>query len=224
MLHHGLAFDYVPSAEPPPADFASRPYAAYVLSDYPATRLGDSAMLHIKSRVEQGAGLLMIGGWESYHGLGGDFHQSPLAEVLPVEMQSCDDRRNCPQPCLIEAVGDHAILAGLPWQEPPTIGGYNLLREKPGAELLLSAARFSALREGGHYHFDRTGTAPLLVVGQYGTGRTAALATDVAPHWVGGFVDWGDQRVTQAVGSGAIEVGNWYAQFFRNLVAWVGNM
>ncbi len=32
-----------------------------------------------------------------------------------------------------------------------------------------------------------------LVVGQHGRGRTAALATDVAPHWVGGLVDWGDR-------------------------------
>ena len=75
---------------------------------------------------------------------------------------------------------------------------------------------------GANYQFDRTGTAPLLVVGRHGAGRTAALATDVAPHWVGGFVDWGDQRVKQDVGGGAIEVGNWYARFFCNLVTWVG--
>jgi hypothetical protein len=50
------------------------------------------------------------------------------------------------------------------------------------------------------------------------------LATDVAPHWVGGFVDWGDQRVAQAVANDGIEVGNWYARFFRNLLVWTGNL
>ena len=104
LLHHGLAFDYVPSAESPPADFASQPYAAYVISDYPASRLGDAAMAHMAARVEQGAGLVMLGGWESFHGRLGEYHQSPLAAVLPVTMQSCDDRRNFAQPCLIEKV------------------------------------------------------------------------------------------------------------------------
>ena len=49
------------------------------------------------------------------------------------------------------------------------------------------------------------------MVGRHGYGRTAALATDVAPHWVGGLVDWGDQRITQKVTEDSIEVGNWYA-------------
>ena len=51
----------------------------------------------------------------------------------------------------------------------------------------------------------------------------AALATDVAPHWVGGFVDWGDDRVVQEDRRAElIEFGDWYGQFFRNLVAWAG--
>ena len=63
-----------------------------------------------------------------------------------------------------------------------------------------------------------------MVVGQHGKGRTAALATDVAPHWVGGLVDWGDRRVVQDVAGGFIDVGNWYAQFFRNLLVWTGQL
>jgi uncharacterized membrane protein len=63
-----------------------------------------------------------------------------------------------------------------------------------------------------------------LVLGRYGRGRTVTLATDVAPHWVGGLVDWGDRRVVQGVADGFIEVGNWYARFFRNLVAWAAQI
>ena len=146
MLHHGLAFDYVPSAEPPPADFASKSYAAYVISDYSAARLGHAAMTHIAAHVEQGAGLVMLGGWDSFHGRLGEYHQSPLAAVLPVLMQSCDDRRNFAQPCLVEKACDHEILAGLPWDQPPGIGGINAVTAKPEAETLLVAASFSVLR------------------------------------------------------------------------------
>jgi hypothetical protein len=28
----------------------------------------------------------------------------------------------------------------------------------------------------------------------------------------------------QEIGGGTIEVGNWYARFFRNLVAWAGKL
>jgi uncharacterized membrane protein len=216
-----------------------------VISDYPAARFGEPHMTHIAARIRQGAGLVMIGGWESFHGQHGEYHTSPLATVLPVTMQSCDDRRNSPQPCLVEKIADHEILADLPWDEPPAIGGYNLITAKPDSETLLAAARFSVVRvepvknfrlagketssfsvvpSGESFKFTRVGTAPLLVVGGFSKGRTAALATDVAPHWAGGFVDWGDQRIVQEVGGGTIEVGNWYAQFFRNLVAWVGKL
>lgn len=224
LLHHGLAFDYVPSAESPPAEFALTRYAAYVISDYRASRLGSAAMAQLVAQVEQGAGLVMLGGWESFHGRLGEYHHSLLAAILPVMMESCDDRRNFAQPCLIEKVADHEILAGLPWDQPPGIGGINTVTAKPGAETLLTAAQFSVRYSEHAYSFVPTGQAPLLIVGRHGAGRTAALATDVAPHWVGGFVDWGDRRIVQEVGGGTIEVGNWYARFFRNLVAWAGQI
>ena len=47
------------------------------------------------------------------------------------------------------------------------------------------------------------------MVGEFGRGRTAALATDVAPHWVGPLVDWGVPRVAaQAPQANAVEVGD----------------
>ncbi len=203
FLHYGTAFDHVPSAEPPPAEFASIPYAAYVISDYPSLRLGHAAMAHIAARVEEGAGLLMIGGWESFHGRLGEYNESPLASVLPVLMRASDDRRNFPQPCLIEKAAEHEILSGLPWDQPPGIGGINLVTAKPGAETLLAAASFSVLHtvplksfrlaaketgvasfslvhSGEAFHFSAADRAPLLIVGRYGAGRTAALTTDVS--------------------------------------------
>lgn len=224
MLHHGLAHDHVPSAAAPPPGFLAAPYALYVVSDYPAASFGAAAMEHVVRRVGEGSGLLMLGGWESFHGRLGEYHRSPLAVALPVTMANADDRRNSAQPCLIDKVADHPVLADLPWDEPPCIGGYNAVTAKPGSETLLRAVRYHVRRVADGFDFEREATAPLLVVGHHGRGRTAALATDAAPHWVGGLVDWGDGRVVQDVAGAFIEVGNWYARFFRNLLAWTGNL
>ena len=226
MLHFGLEFDYVPSTDAPPASFAATPYALYIVSDYPAATFGRAAMSHVAERVSQGAGLAMLGGWESFFGRLGEYHASPLAEVLPVVMQQSDDRRNSAQPCLIDKKVDHPILEGLPWNQPPGIGGYNAIAPKPGTTTLLTSVRFAVYRAGSgtDFRFIPGEEIPLLVVGQHGRGRVAALATDVAPHWVGGLVDWGDRRITQEVAGGSVEIGNWYAQFFHNLLVWTGQL
>jgi hypothetical protein len=224
MQEYSLPFDHVPSNESPPATFRRRRYALYVVSDYPAAQFGTAAMTHVAGRVAAGAGLLMLGGWESYFGRLGEYHESPLADVLPVVMQLADDRRNYAQPCLIRRVAEHPILKDLPWDAPPAIGGRNLVRAKDGARTLLNAVEFLVREEAGKFHFLRGVEAPLLVVGRHGRGRTAALATDVAPHWVGGLVDWGNRRVAQAVAGELVEVGNWYAMFFCNLLTWTGRL
>ena len=84
---------------------------------------------------------------------------------------------------------------------------------------------FQAIFDKGRFDFLPLDQHPLLVLGMHGAGRTAALMTDLAPHWVGGFVDWGDgERVkAQAPGSWQIEVGNFYSQFIANLLAWTGS-
>lgn len=222
MGHFGLPYDHVASPESPAPEFASRQYALYVVSDYASSRFRKGEMRHLAECVHSGSGLLMLGGWESFFGQSGQYHQSPLADVLPVSMRPADDRCNCAQPCLIEKTEDHPILDGLPWNQPPGIGGFNAFAPKPGSKMLLRSVRFSVQRVDGEFKFVRGESAPLLVVGGYGDGRAAALATDAAPHWVGGLVDWGDRRVIQEVAGGSIEVGNWYAKFFRNLLVWTG--
>ena len=224
MTHFGLAYDHVPSPEPPDAAFGSRRYALYVLSDYPRARLADEHLDHLARCVRDGSGLVMIGGWESFHGRLGEYHQTPLAEVLPVSMLAEDDRRNCAQPCLVRKAAEHEILARLPWDAPPGIGGFNALAAKAGTQTLLESVQFAVRCRGDAFEFTPGDRSPLLVVGHHGRGRTAALATDVAPHWVGGWVDWGDRRVVQDLAGTFIDVGNWYARFFRNLLAWTGRL
>ncbi len=224
MSHFGLPYEYVPSAESPEAGFASRQYALYVVSDYPAARFRGGQMEHVVRSVGSGSGLLMLGGWESYFGRLGEYHRSPLAEALPVTLLDSDDRRNAAQPCLVQKVAEHPILEGLPWHCPPGIGGYNVLLPKAKSQTLLRCVPFRVESRGDKFKFRRGQSAPLLVVDTWGEGRTAALATDVAPHWVGGMVDWGDRRIVQELPGGFVEIGNWYAEFFRNLLVWTGRM
>jgi uncharacterized membrane protein len=221
MTHFGLAYEYVPSHVPLTRDLLGT-RALFILSDYPAAMIDAALQSEIVAQVERGAGLLMIGGWESFHGFGGNWDGTPIGDVLPVEIAPRDDRCNFSQSAyLLAQDAGHPILEGLLWEQPPAIGGMNELSPKPQSRVLLAAQPLRIVREADDWRFAVAGSRPLLVTGQHGRGRTAAMMTDVAPHWVGGFVDWGDGRVTaQAAGAGAIEVGHWYAQFWRQLIEW----
>jgi uncharacterized membrane protein len=224
MSHHGLVYDHVPSNRAPEDELLARGHSLYVVSDYPASNFGDEQMELIVDRVRDGSGLVMLGGWESFHGRIGEYHDTPLADALPVTMLDGDDRCNCAQPCVVDKAAEHPILDGLPFDSPPLIGGFNRLGPGADSDTLLTCVRFRVRRGRDGFDFIRGEEAPLLIVGSHGSGRTAALATDVAPHWVGGWVDWGDGRLIVEVGPGFVEVGNWYARFFRNLLVWSGRL
>ena len=220
----GWNFDYRRSDESLSAEMLDPPRALFIVSDYPATRMNALTQRKLLEQVAAGAGLIMLGGWESFHGLGGDWDGTPIGDALPVVIESQDDRMNCDQPVLVRCVAEHPAVSGLPWDSrPPVIGGFNRFTAKPDATVVLEAARFTARRFDADFVFEPMDSHPLLVVGEFGQGRTAALATDVAPHWIGPLVDWGIPRVTaQAPDANGVEVGGDYAKFFRQLLSWVG--
>jgi uncharacterized membrane protein len=127
--------------------------------------------------VEGGAGLAMVGGYMSFSGIEGKarYGMTPLARVLPVELLSGDDRLETPEGVVPEVVrSDHPILVGLE-REWPYFLGYNKLRLKKGADLVMSCR-----------------DDPFLVVEDVGEGRTAAFASDCSPHWGSReFLSWG---------------------------------
>jgi uncharacterized membrane protein len=178
----------------------------------------------IARRVRRGTGLLMIGGWESFQGTGGSYNGTVIEEILPVRISPEDDRVNTAFPCLVYKREKHPIFEGLPFDEPPCIGGYNRVTAKAEARLLLEVIRYRTRAEDSSCSFAEEGRDLLLSVGAYGDGRTAAFTSDAAPHWVGGFVDWGEQRVSCKVAGGEVEVGAFYATFFANLVRWTGRL
>ena len=223
MTRAGIAYDYHASDETFCEAWLSTECQAVILSDYPSANFTGTQAQRVIERVQDGMGLLMIGGWESFTGQGGDYGQTPFRDVLPVAMQEADDRMNQSGPCVVVRDIDHPIVADLPFDEDaPVVGGFNRLTGKAHAVTVLSVHTFGARAGGDGVRFDPAAVFPLLVLGRFGRGQVAAFASDVAPHWVGGLVDWGKDRVAaQAPGAGPVEVGGHYARLFANLVRWV---
>jgi uncharacterized membrane protein len=211
-----IGFDYVPMDDPFPEQMLENKYRLIILSDYPSRNFPPGAMKKMAGKVQEGTSLLMIGGWESFHGLIGGYQTSDLVPVLPVECLSEDDRVNWCQGLIPEVVAPHPILQGLPWDEPPMVCGCNRVKPKKEATVVLGLRKL--LIKNRKLAMDKE-ILPLLVLGQYGQGKTGAVTTDFAPHWVGGMVDWGTERITaQAVGGRKVEVGNLYVSFIRSIL------
>ncbi|HEY0983593.1 glutamine amidotransferase [Schlesneria sp.] len=228
-------FQYIPSNQRISIADLEKPRSLLILSDYPAANFAPECQEAALKLIQQGCGLLMIGGWESYHGFGGDWNGTPLAAALPVEIAAQDDRMNFDQSAWLVPATEHPAISGLPWlTRPPAIGGMNHVTPKPDSKVVLEAHTFKATYAGTSNSADSSNSGwsftpdqkyPALVTGQYGKGRTASFLSDVAPHWVGGFVDWGLPRVTgQAAQSQGIEVGHDYASFWKQLLTWTGQV
>jgi hypothetical protein len=193
-------------------------YALIVLSDYPAGHLSAAHQAAIASAVEgTGRGLLMIGGWASFGGPHGSYHGSRIAALLPVDIEAVDDRTNTPLGTVLVARRErHPAIGSIQDQEPCVVVGYNAVRARSGADVLI---------EGHRLHVDaqrrpslEPSTTPILTVWQRGAGRVGALAPDVMPHWAGGILDWGEQRVMLPTGN---EVGHLYPVFLVELCRWL---
>ncbi len=223
MSFHGIEFDYVDSDTVFDDALLENDYAVVIISDYASKQFSAEQQAALIEQVRnKGLGLWMIGGWETNVGLGGDYHESLLADILPIQLKNSDDRINSYAPCMIKWEAEHAIIEGLPFKShAPAINGYNQFTAKLEAQTLLSVKRYAAALEND-FTFSEVSTDPLLVVDTVGGGRVASYAGDVAPHWAGGFVDWGDERhALQAEGASDVEIGNWYIQFFGNIIKWL---
>ncbi|AEB07495.1 protein of unknown function DUF1355 [Coriobacterium glomerans PW2] len=128
----------------------------------------------LKQWVEAGGSLMMAGGYLSFAGFEGKahYHGTPIEDILPVQIQPCDDRIEAPEGLRPKPVEANAITDGL--GEFPPILGYQKLIAKNESKTLMTVE-----------------SDPLLVVGNPKKGRTLAYATDIAPHWASrDFMDW----------------------------------
>jgi hypothetical protein len=196
-------------------------HALMVLSDYPVHHLTAAHQATMADAVERsGRGLLMIGGWASFGGPRGNYRGSSIADLLPVEINTDDDRVNSPLGTVLVARRErHPAISSIQEHEPCVVVGYNRVTAKAGASVLV---------EGHALHVDadlrptlERSTTPVLTVWQRGAGRVAALAPDVMPHWAGGIIDWGERRVMLPTGS---EVGHLYPAFLLDLCRWLAGL
>ncbi|MEW6638277.1 MAG: glutamine amidotransferase [Actinomycetota bacterium] len=122
----------------------------------------------IRDWTRSGGALVMCGGYYSFAGIGAGafYYGSPVEEALPVSVSSYDDRVEVPEGAAVEVLEPkHPVLAGI-GGEWPVLLGYNRVEADPSSTVLA-----------------RVGDDPLLVIGEYGDGRTLAWASDIGPHW-----------------------------------------
>ena len=163
-------------------------YMAFVLGDIDSTAFEPGELQALADRVRDGAGLILLGGFQSF-GAGG-YVNTPLAELSPIAMTTSDrqqpntpprndlhingDVRMLPMPLfrqhyLLRLSSDQAISDRL-WQTLPSFIGANRLRAKPTAQVLARAGETSD-------------APPLLVMQNYGSGRVLAFAVDSTWRW-----------------------------------------
>jgi len=130
----------------------------------------------IREYVHSGGGLIMIGGYLSFQGIEAKagYKDTPIEEILPVNLFAGDDRMETPQGCKPYVKNkNHPCVKGLT-EDWPMILGFNKLIAKEDSEVIVECEGF-----------------PFLVVRSVGKGRTAAFASDCGPHWAPpGFVEW----------------------------------
>ncbi len=172
-----------------PAEIVPGQFDVYLIGNLDSKALPPRHWQALADRVEQGAGLMMLGGAHSF-GPGG-FQTTGLADVLPIRMGRLERQNfgepmsqdlHWPGPLRMQPVqrgaGIHPLLAIGPgeenltsWRKLPPLEGANRFRGmKRGAVVLAQTAAQEP--------------APLLVAGSWGTGRVLAFAGDTTYRWV----------------------------------------
>ncbi|GGJ01547.1 hypothetical protein GCM10008995_09180 [Halobellus salinus] len=122
----------------------------------------------------------MVGGYLSFQGINGraNYAGTAVEGILPNTMERGDDRVERPDGAYPEVVvADHPVVSEIDdgW---PDFLGYNRFEVDGDAEEVV-----------------RIDEDPLLAVGTHGDGRSAAFASDCAPHWGPmEFVEWDGYR------------------------------
>ncbi|TWU40968.1 glutamine amidotransferase [Novipirellula artificiosorum] len=186
-----LSYQWIPrdtaSRWPLPLADGFRPgkYDIYILGDVDADAIGREQLANLAESVSQGAGLVMLGGYHTY-GAGG-YASSPLADVIPVRLDPSlrrDIDAEVPANAADQIAGP--LAAQLSRNHPITdFGGKDPASVWKRLPPLLGANRWAGpkVAPGVQVLLETTKKEPLLVIGEYGRGRTAALAFDSTWQW-----------------------------------------
>ncbi|MDA0834397.1 MAG: glutamine amidotransferase [Planctomycetota bacterium] len=158
-------------------------YDVYLIGDVPAAAFGADLLRQLAARVDEGAGLMMIGGVNSF-GAGG-YASTPLVDLLPVAMRVTDRQDGVTISPDLHFAGDQQMLPteqGLDhylmmldrndnrgrWESLPPLMGVNKLRPKNDAVQILA---------------ETDKKVPLLLAQEVGKARVLAFAGDTTYLW-----------------------------------------
>jgi Ca-activated chloride channel family protein len=97
-----------------------------------------------------------------------------LPRLFSREMSQVSRRSIVEEPTAVKVQKHAEMLAGIPLETAPPLGGYAVTRPRPRAELLLGAPN----------------GAPLLARWQVGLGQVTAWTSDVEPRWSAAWMRW----------------------------------
>lgn len=216
---NSMRMRHLPPSRAFSANLLRERFDAVILSDYSRKKMSPAAEKALVRHVQDGMGLLMIGGWGSFSGPFGGWRGSMVEKILPVTCLNRDDRTNFPGGAHIIQKTSHPMFEGLSFKNPPVILGINDVRPSQKSQVILAARKIvsvaSRLILDPFEH-------PLFVVDSDPGRRVAALTTDVAPHWCGGLLDWGQKAVKLSVNDRIqVEVGDSYLEFLSSILCWL---
>ena len=159
-----------------------------ILGDLDSSFLTRQRMARIRKFVDDGGGLIMLGGHRSF-GPGG-YGGTDIEAVLPVTMGPIDQPQETTEflPQLTAAGEDHPIFAGLtdslpaPSRPAPQADAVPL-RDLLGCVTVVGAKSAAEVLAVHPSRVNAAGPLVVLAVQQFGKGRTAALTADTTWRW-----------------------------------------
>ena len=97
-----------------------------------------------------------------------------LPQIFTTETMRVAQSSLSEEPFVVQAVHKAPALEGIAWEKAPPLGGCNLTKLKPTADLLLTNGR----------------SDPVLAVWRFGVGQVAAFTSDAKARWGGDWLPW----------------------------------
>jgi len=160
-------------------------YDVYIIGDVPADVFGDGIFSQLASRIDEGAGFIMTGGFHNFSA--GGYGKTKLADLLPVQLQPIDqiepdkisEEDHLLKPLRMmpvrQGLNHYVMQLGIAgsrleqWQKLAPMEGANRLKAKSDFVNLLAQTE-----EG----------VPLLFAHEVGQARVMAFAADTTYQWV----------------------------------------
>ncbi|MEZ6136760.1 MAG: glutamine amidotransferase [Pirellulaceae bacterium] len=182
-------------------------YDAFIIGDLDAKALSPASLAALARRIQQGAGLLLLGGYHSYDA--GGYQATPLRTIIPIEMKRPPQRWDAP---IDESHHIRGNVYLIPKRSHPAI---NLETEPDNTRLwrnlkpLQGMNRFGAISRslGTQVLLESQDGDPVLVAGEAGKGRVLAFAGDTTYQWFLAGESSGQKRAHQ--------------QFWRQSLLWL---